>query len=80
MSAEIMKKLTRVFREVFDDPALRISEKTQAKDVEGWDSLMHITLIAEVEDVFRVRFSMKEVTSMKNVGEMAALIEKKMAK
>ncbi|MBR3929605.1 MAG: acyl carrier protein [Clostridia bacterium] len=80
MNAEILKKLTKVFKEVFDDASLKISEKTTAKDVEGWDSLMHITLIAEVEDAFRVRFSMKEVTGMKNVGEMIDLIEKKKAK
>ena len=74
---DIMKKLNRVFREVFDDDSLRITEKTSAKDVDGWDSLMHITLIAEVEDAFHVKFSMKEVTGMQNVGEMASLIERK---
>lgn len=74
---DIMKKLNRVFREVFDDETLKITEKTSAKDVDGWDSLMHITLIAEVEDAFHVKFSMKEVTGMQNVGEMAALIERK---
>lgn len=74
---DIMKKLNRVFREVFDDDSLKITEKTSAKDVDGWDSLMHITLIAEVEDAFHVKFSMKEVTGMQNVGEMASLIERK---
>ena len=77
---DIMKKLNRVFREVFDDASLKITEKTSAKDIDEWDSLMHITLIAEVEDAFHVKFTMKEVTGMKNVGEMAALIEKKSAK
>ena len=75
-----MKKLNKVFKEVFDDESLKITEKTTAKDVDGWDSLMHITLIAEVEDAFHVKFSMKEVTGMKNVGEMAKLIEAKKAK
>lgn len=74
---DIMKKLNRVFREVFDDETLKITEKTSAKDVDGWDSLMHITLIAEVEDAFHVKFTMKEVTGMQNVGEMAAIIERK---
>ena len=72
---DIMKKLNKVFREVFDDDTLKITEKTTSKDVDGWDSLMHITLIAEVEDAFFVEFAMKEVTGMKNVGEMAAIIE-----
>ena len=72
---DIMKKLNKVFREVFDDDTLRITEKTTARDVEGWDSLVHITLIGEIEDSFRIKFTMKEVTGMKNVGEMAAIIE-----
>ena len=80
MALDIMKKLNKVFKEVFDDESLKITEKTTAKDVDGWDSLMHITLIAEVEDAFHVKFSMKEVTGMKNVGEMAKLIEVKKAK
>lgn len=75
-----MKKLNKVFKEVFDDESLKITEKTTAKDVDGWDSLMHITLIAEVEDAFHVKFAMKEVTGMKNVGEMVKLIEAKKAK
>lgn len=74
---DIMKKLNRVFREVFDDASLKVTEKTSAKDVDGWDSLMHITLIAEVEDAFNVKFTMKEVTGMQNVGEMASIIERK---
>jgi len=80
MALDIMKKLNKVFKEVFDDESLKITEKTTAKDVDGWDSLMHITLIAEVEDAFHVKFSMKEVTGMKNVGEMVKLIEAKKAK
>ena len=72
---EIMKKLNRVFREVFDDDTLKITEKTTAKDVDGWDSLIHVTLIAEIEDAFRVKFTMKEVIGLKNVGEMASIIE-----
>ena len=60
--SDIMTKLNLVFREVFDDKTLKITEKTSAKDVDGWDSLMHITLIAEVEDAFHVKFTMKEVT------------------
>jgi acyl carrier protein len=70
-----MPRLTEVFREVFDNDELVISPKTTAKDVEGWDSLMHVTLIVNVEKVFGVRFSSAEVAGLKNVGELVALIE-----
>lgn len=75
---EIFEKLNEVFREEFDDETIVLSDATTAKDIEGWDSLEHIDLIAAVEEAFSVRFTMAEVTHMKNVGEMAELIAGKL--
>ncbi len=69
--AEVFEKLNEVFREVFDDEDIVVSDATTANDIEAWDSLMHITLVSEVEDAFDIHFEMKDVTKMKNVGEMA---------
>lgn len=71
---EIYNRLNAVFREVFDDESITVSENTTAADIEDWDSLTHIQLIAAVEHEFGVKFSMKQVSSMKNVGEMAQTI------
>lgn len=67
---EVFKKLNEVFRDVFDNDEITVVDATTATDVEKWDSLMHITLISEVEDAFDVHFEMRDVTKMKNVGEM----------
>ena len=75
---EVFQKLNEVFREEFDDEEIVVREDTTAKDIEGWDSLEHIDLIAAVEDAFSVHFSMAEVTYMKNVGEMADRIMEKL--
>ena len=72
---EIFEKLTEVFRDVFGDESITINDGTTAADVKGWDSLMHITLISEVESSFGIRFRMKDVIGMKNVGEMVDIIE-----
>ena len=72
---EIFAKLSEVFSDVFDED-ITVTENTTAADIEDWDSLAHITLIAEVEDAFDIKFSMKEVLGMQNVGEMADIIEK----
>ena len=72
---EIFTRLNKVFQDVFDDDSIRITPATTADDIEDWDSLEHITLISAVEKEFRMKFKMKEVTSMKNVGEMAAIVE-----
>lgn len=71
---EILEKINEVFREAFDDESLVMKEETTAVDVEGWDSLKHISLIEAIEDEFDIRFTMVEVNGMKNVGEMASII------
>lgn len=71
---EIIPSLTKVFRNVFDDDTIVITRRTTANDIDDWDSLEHINLIAAVERRYRIRFTMKEVSSMKNVGEMIDII------
>lgn len=75
---EVFKRINEVFRYEFDDKSLEIKEETTAADVEGWDSLKHISLIEAIEDEFDIRFTMLEVNGMKNVGEMAAIIEERL--
>ena len=71
---EIYERLESVFREVFDDEDITLSPTTTAADIEDWDSIEHITLISAVEDEYKMRFTMGEVSGMKNVGEMADII------
>ncbi len=72
---EIMEQLTAVFRDVFDDEDIVLTATTTAEDIEDWDSIEHISLIAAVESTFGMRFQMKEVSCMRNVGEMAEIIQ-----
>lgn len=71
---DIIKRLTEVFRDVFDDDSLIIGENTTSADIDDWDSIEHINLIGAVEDEFGMRFKMREVSGMKNVGEMIDII------
>ena len=76
---EIRARLRDIFREVFDDESIEISDEMTAKDVEEWDSLNHINLIVAVERNFKVRFTTKEVTNVANVGEFIALLKGKLS-
>ena len=73
---DIYEKLCAVFQDVFDDDSISLCDGTTADDIEEWDSLSHINLITSVEDEFGIRFDMKAVQQMKNVGEMVDEIEK----
>ena len=71
---ELFERLNEVFRDVFDDESITVTDTTTADDIEDWDSLEHINLLAAVEQEFGMKFNMGQVVSMKNVGEMADII------
>jgi acyl carrier protein len=75
----IVSRLTPIFRDVFNDDALVVSEGMTAADVPTWDSLSNINMIIAVEKAFGVKFSIKDVRNLKNVGELLELIKRKAA-
>jgi acyl carrier protein len=70
----LMTRLTGVFHEIFEDSAIVLREDTTAKDIEEWDSLMHINLVLAVEKEFGVRLHAAEVGGLANVGAMIDLL------
>jgi acyl carrier protein len=75
---EIAQKLAPVFKKVFGDASLEITDELTARDVENWDSLSHMLLITEVENEFGIKFKLKELNKMVNVGAMIAIINSKL--
>lgn len=71
---EIFGKLNEIFRDYFEDDSIELHEETTADDIEDWDSLEHINLIVAIEKAFNMKFTMGEVTTMKNVGAMVTII------
>ena len=77
--AKIIDKVQEIFRDIFDDDELTVTEETTADDIEEWDSLNHINLVNAIEKEYKIRFALGELQSMKNVGEMIHLISVKTA-
>ena len=75
---EIFEKITIIFREEFDDDTLVITDESNAEDIEDWDSLAHVELVMTMEKEFKMKFNIREVGTLKNVGEMVDLIQKKL--
>ena len=73
----LLEKVTSVFREVFNDPCLVITEQTNASHVPGWDSFAHINLIVALEEKFQVTFTTREISSLTCVGDLLRLFVKK---
>ena len=73
----IKDRLQDIFREVFEDDEIVLSDDLTANDIEDWDSLTHIQLIETIENVFKITFTLQEVNELQNVGEFIELTEKK---
>lgn len=73
---EIYEKLNEIFQDIFDDENITVKAETTADDIADWDSLEHINLITGIEKTFNMKFKMKDVVGMKNVGDMVEIIEK----
>ena len=72
----LLVELSGVFRKVFKNEDLEISEKTTSEDIEHWDSLNNMILVVMIEDHFNIRFDLDEVQNLKNVGDLCACIER----
>jgi acyl carrier protein len=68
--ASVESTLQDVFRTVFGDPGLSISDSTTAADIAGWDSLQQIKIILGCEKKFGIRLRARDINALENVGEM----------
>jgi len=75
---DITEKLTAVFREVFDDDSIVLSNEMTADDIDAWDSMSHVNLIIAVEIAFDIEFKQSEIQNFANVGELKQSIETKL--
>ena len=74
---EIVGKLTAIFHEIFNDNSIVLRDDMTASDVENWDSLTHMLMITKVEEVFGIKFKLRELNKLKMVGDLIGIIQSK---
>lgn len=65
-----LSDIESILRDIFGDKNLTVKLDTTAADVEGWDSLMNVRIILEIERAFAIQFKASDVTNFKNVGDI----------
>ena len=76
----VLEEATGIFRDILDNDDIVLTPATTADDIEEWDSLTHIQLIVALEKHFKIKFTTSEITSYKNVGQLADGIVQKLSK
>jgi acyl carrier protein len=73
----ISDRLKRVIMTELRLEAFALEDTTLAHDVPGWDSLAHVKVLTAVEKEFGITFRSLEVLRLKNVGDLQALVDRK---
>ncbi len=76
---ETLARLNDIFRDVFQDETIEIGDATTADDVEGWDSMSHVTLVLAIETRFKVRFKQAELMSFRTVGDLVRSLDARLS-
>ena len=76
-NGEILNDVQEIFREVFENPALAITLTTAPADIHEWDSLTHVLLLSKIEKKFAVKFSLDDMLSFENIGDICKSVSSK---
>ena len=68
--SEIKEQLTVIFRTVFEDPKLDLRDSMTKNDIEMWDSLTYLMMIAAVEKQFNFKFKLLELGNLERKEEI----------
>ena len=71
---EALAIIEEIFKDILDDEEVTINEDTEFKDIEGFDSIMQITMIGSMEIEFGRRFPLKEMVGLKNVHQLVDMV------
>ncbi len=74
----VLSRVQKAFTGAFQIDPQRVTMDTIPGDVDGWDSMGHISLVNSLEDEFRLSFEVDELMAMENVKEIVRIIEGKL--
>ena len=75
---DMFSKVQEIFRDVFDDSSLAITDSSSSGDIEDWDSLNHVILLSIIQEEFGVKFRLEEMLLLNNVGDLINTIQNKL--
>lgn len=72
---DVTARVREVVAASFDVEPEDLHDGTTARDVDGWDSLAHATLILRLQKVFGIRLDQAEANGAQDLGRLTALVQ-----
>ena len=76
----MVNEIKEILFSVLGHENFEMTDELAAKDVDGWDSLSHMLIITEIEKKFEIRFKLKELNKLNNMGNILQLVGSKIVR
>jgi acyl carrier protein len=78
LTSSVFAQVQSIASDLFGVPAGQINAASSPETIETWDSVQHLNLVLALEEKFNLQLSPEEIEQMKNIGEVAKLVEGKL--
>lgn len=75
---EIVAQIKSILTSIFKHENFEMKDDLSASDVDGWDSLTHMVIITDIEKRFGIKFKLKELNKLNNLGNLVELVGSKL--
>ncbi len=72
-----MEKVRKIIAETFRVKENDLNSQLNMKDIDSWDSLTHMELIANLENELDIEFTADEIMEMTDIGKIERIVEEK---
>ena len=73
----IIHMISDIAAEVFERPGIQLKLSDSPSNIKEWDSLTQIVLIAEIERRLNIKFSFKDLASIRTMKDLINIIATK---
>ena len=77
MEHDTFEQIRQMAVDLLGAGAAEITPESSPETVDAWDSVQHLNLILAVEQHFELQFDPEEIESMKNLGAVAQIVDRK---
>jgi len=76
LTTSTFDRVRSIASDIFAVPADAITAESSPETIENWDSMQHLNLVLAIEEKFGVQLDPEDIEKMKNIGAVAAVVEK----
>lgn len=75
---EISQQVQQILVKILKSENHAVTGDSSPLNLEGWDSLVQVELIAAVEEYFNITFTLKDLPKLNSIHNISELVEQKL--